>query len=104
MKLLIIAAVLQATAPAPDAPQTTSAAAAQGAPSVGDMECVYDRQLRARLCTAANGEQYRCRRERVMGSRMPVTLCTTAAQDAQLERDSRQTLDQQQRITTPSLN
>jgi hypothetical protein len=105
MKMLIIAAVLQVTAPATvqEAPAAAPAAPA-AAPSVNQMSCVYDRQTRSRLCTAANGDQYRCRRERVSGSRMPTTLCTTAAQDAQMERDSRHALDRSQRMGTTEGN
>lgn len=108
MKLLIIAAILQATSPAAGdqtaAGQTATQTTQAAAPSPDDMDCVYDRQTRSRLCTAADGVEYRCRRERVMGSRMPVMLCTTAAEDALMERESREALDRSQRMGTSGGN
>lgn len=102
MKVMIIAAVLQASTPAAAPPSATEQATTQAAtPDPDHMSCVYDRQTRSRLCTTAEGEQLRCRRERVMGSRMPVMRCTTAREDELLERDSRDAIDHQQRITTP---
>jgi hypothetical protein len=104
MKLLIIALVLQASSPAPTEPAEQARAQEAATPAPDQMTCVYDRQSRQRLCTTPDGEQLRCRRERVMGSRMPVTLCTTAREDEVLERDSRRALDQQQHVTTPAVN
>lgn len=105
MKFMIIAAILQASTPAAAPPAPAEQQPAQAAaPDPDHMSCVYDRQTRSRLCTTADGEQLRCRRERVMGSRMPVMRCTTAREDELLERDSREALNNQQRITTPGVN
>ena len=100
MIMLVVSLVLQATMPTAAAPDPAASAAVPE----GQMSCVHDQASRSRLCTTATGEQLRCRRERVMGSRMPVTLCTSAAEDAALERESRTALDRQQRITTPDRN
>lgn len=107
MKFIIIALMLQAATPAPTEPAEQAPPAQEqpaATPAPEQMTCVYNRQTRQRICTTPDGEQLRCRRERVMGSRMPVTLCTTAREDEVLERDSRSALDRSQRITTPDVN
>jgi len=104
MRFIIIALLLQAAAPAPTEPAEQAAAQEQATSTPDQMTCVYDRQTRQRICTTPDGERLRCRRERVMGSRMPVTLCTTAREDEVLERDSRDALNRSQRITTPDVH
>ena len=101
MKMLIIALVLQASSPTVGEPPV-AAPAAQAPAAAGDrMSCHYDQARHARICINAQGEELRCRREQVMGSRMPVTLCTTAAEDAAMERDSRDAIQKYQTVTTP---
>jgi hypothetical protein len=101
MKMLIIALVLQASSPTVGETAPTTPAAQP--PAAGQMDCHYDQAAHARMCTNAQGELLRCRRERVMGSRMPVTVCTTAAEDAAMERDSRDALQKYQTVATPGV-
>jgi hypothetical protein len=92
----VLAVFLQATAPQ---------VAAEGAAPVREsaMACTYDRAARVRNCTTAEGEQLVCRRERQLGSRFSTWVCLTAEQDRQIQEDTRQQMDRQQRITTPGV-
>jgi hypothetical protein len=104
MKMLVIAVVLQASSPTAgeSVPADQAAAPAAVAPAANErMSCQYDRVTRSRLCVNAQGEHLRCRREEVLGSRMPITLCTTLAEDLSMERESRDALEKYQNITTP---
>lgn len=67
----------------------------------GMMDCDYDRQSRLRMCTTADGEILRCRRERTLGSRFRTWVCFTYAEDQQIQLDSQQALDRAQHIATP---
>jgi hypothetical protein len=53
------------------------------------------------MCTNAAGELLRCRNERVLGSRLPIRLCTTQAEDDAMQRESQDALERQQRSVTP---
>ena len=108
MKMLIIAVMLQATSPeagqtAPEAtaPPAAEAPAAQAPTSQRDVTCTYDRVRRQNICTNPQGQVLRCRYEQFLGSRMPRRFCTTPAEDADMERESRQALDRQQHVRTP---
>jgi hypothetical protein len=104
----ILVAFLQVTAPqvAPvsDEPVAT-AAAADAVPArvipEGMMDCQYDRAARVRNCTTSEGEVLRCRRERQLGSRFYTWVCFTHREDAEIQRDTQQQMDRQQRISTP---
>jgi len=91
---------------APDAPAEPPAAATETATPArvieeGMMECRYDRSTRIRHCTNSAGEQLRCRRERQLGSRFYTWVCLTHAEDQQIQSDTQQQIDRQQRISTP---
>jgi hypothetical protein len=79
----ILIALLQTAAgePTPSA-ETTSApvqATQQGTPEEGEA-----------VQQPAPEEERRCRNERVLGSRMPVRVCRTAAEEAQMEAEARE--------------
>ncbi len=98
---LLIALVQAATpldAPAPDAVPATQETSNSEAPS-GRMACEpFDRRSQSQTCTTAEGEVLRCRRETVLGSRFPTTVCLTYREDQRQNEDTRRNLDRQQRL------
>ena len=110
MKILVLAVLLAASPIAIAVAQTEQTPPATTAPPAtggaqpsrdGRMSCTYDRVRHAQMCTNAAGETLRCRYERVLGSRLPIRLCTTQAEDDAMERESRDAIDRQQHVTTP---
>jgi hypothetical protein len=112
----ILAVFLQlAAAPATPVAEPSAAAATEEAPASQEaparvipagmmecmMECRYDRATRVRNCTNSDGEVLRCRRERQLGSRFYTWVCLTHAEDQQIQSDTQQQIDRQQRISTP---
>lgn len=93
---VLLIALLQAGAePAPASQTTEQASVAEP----GTMSCQpWDRGTRTRICTTAEGETLRCRRETRLGSRFPETVCLTYREDQQVEGDSRAYVDRQQRL------
>lgn len=67
----------------------------------GTMTCDYDRRTRIRNCINSEGEALRCRRERILGSRFLRWVCFTYREDQQIQEDTYQAINRQQRITTP---
>lgn len=93
----LLIALVQAVSPA-EAPATETAPAAQAA-EPGSMTCEpFDRRSQTQMCTTAEGEVLRCRRERILGSRFPTTVCLTYREDQRLNEDTRRYLDRQQHI------
>lgn len=102
----VLVVFLQVTAPQVTPVSDDPVAAAQDAAAArvipeGMMECTYDRGARIRHCTDSEGQQLRCRRERQLGSRFYTWVCFTHREDAEIQRDTQQQMDRQQRITTP---
>lgn len=92
-------------APAPQASGSDPAPATQEAPETpvtiapGMMACQpWDQGTRTRICTTAEGEVLRCRRERTPGTRFRSLVCLSHRQDQQLTEDTRRYLDRQQHI------
>ncbi len=97
MVAALLIALLQAGGPA-EAPASDNAPAAQHA-EPGRMTCEpFDRRSQTQMCTTAEGEVLRCRRERILGSRFPTTVCLTYREDQRLNEDTRRYLDRQQHI------
>ena len=98
MLTALVIALLQTVA-TPETPPAETTPVAQETPAPGTMTCEpWDRGTRTRMCTTAEGEVLRCRREQRLGSRFPTTVCLTYREDQQLNEDTRRYLDRQQRI------
>jgi hypothetical protein len=93
---LLLVALLQ-TAETPPAPAETPAAQ-ETAPAPGTMRCEYNRGTRTRVCIHPDGQVLRCREEPVLGSRFPRQVCLTFRDVQQMDNDTREYLDRQQRI------
>jgi len=105
----VLVVFLQVAVPqaAPVAEQTP-AVATQDTPQAqvipaGQMECNYDRSTRVRNCITSEGEELRCRRERQLGTRFYTWVCFTHAENENIEEETREQMDRQQRITTPDV-
>ncbi len=96
----VLVILLQASG-APAAPPAGETPPAPIAVPAGMMDCEYNRSTHTRMCTTAEGEVLRCRRERIVGSRLPTMLCLSHREDQQIQDESRDALDRQQHISTP---